>query len=239
MKNCEFVPKTCENFMKLCKKGYYDETIFHRSIRNFVLQGGDPKGDGTGGDSFWGGEFKDEFKAHLTHSDRGILSMANSGPNTNKSQFFITYRLCMHLNNIHSVFGKVVGGFEVLDQIEKISTNRRDRPVSEVKILTTMVFVDPFQEVDDLFALEDARAVELKEQAAKIDTDKRLLPSKTEDLTSQSSGKVGRYLDVAHKNELTYDSVKVKRKRDEITEGGELKKKAKPVKSGFGDFSSW
>ena len=82
----------------------------------------------------------------------------------------------MHLNNIHSVFGKVVGGFEVLDQIEKISTNRRDRPVSEVKILTTMVFVDPFQEVDDLFALEDARAVELKEQAAKIDTDKRLLP---------------------------------------------------------------
>lgn len=237
--HCEFVPKTCENFMKLCKKGYYDETIFHRSIRNFVLQGGDPKGDGTGGDSFWGGEFKDEFKAHLTHSDRGILSMANSGPNTNKSQFFITYRLCMHLNNIHSVFGKVVGGFEVLDQIEKISTNRRDRPVSEVKILTTMVFVDPFQEVDDLFALEDARAVELKEQAAKIDTDKRLLPPKTEDLTSQSSGKVGRYLDVAHKNELTYDSVKVKRKRDEITEGGELKKKAKPVKSGFGDFSSW
>ena len=238
--HCEYVPKTCENFMKLCKKSYYDETIFHRSIRNFVLQGGDPKGDGTGGESVWGGEFKDEFKAHLTHSDRGILSMANSGPDTNKSQFFITYRLCMHLNNIHSVFGKVVGGFEVLDQIEKISTDRRDRPVSEVKILTTMVFVDPFQEVDDMFALEDAKAIELKEQAAKIDTDKRLLPPKSEDLTPQSSSKeVGRYLDVGHKKELSYDRVKVKRRGDELSEGGEFKKKAKPVKSGFGDFSSW
>ncbi|PIO32372.1 hypothetical protein AB205_0189110, partial [Aquarana catesbeiana] len=80
------IPKTCENFIKLCKKNYYDGTIFHRSIRNFVIQGGDPTGTGTGGESYWGKPFKDEIKPNLSHTGRGVLSMANSGPNTNKSQ---------------------------------------------------------------------------------------------------------------------------------------------------------
>ncbi|KAI6650926.1 Peptidyl-prolyl cis-trans isomerase-like 2 [Oopsacas minuta] len=236
--HCEFVSKTCENFLKLCKKGYYDETIFHRSIRNFVLQGGDPKGDGSGGQSFWGEDFKDEFKPNLLHSDRGILSMANSGPDTNRSQFFITYRLCMHLNNKHTVFGKVVGGFDILDKIEKIKTDKHDLPISEVKILTTMVFVDPFQEVDDKIAFEDAKLSEQKEQAIKPYIDKRLLPPKSDDNISQSStNKVGKYLDVTHKNEVCItDNMKIKRKGDSIIPGEELKKKAK---TGFGDFSSW
>ena len=104
----EYVPKTCENFIRLCQKGYYNGTKFHRSIRHFMvrvlpmtafdelhsisiaspiqIQGGDPKGDGTGGESFWGTPFKDEIQQHLSHTGRGILSMANSGPNTNKSQ---------------------------------------------------------------------------------------------------------------------------------------------------------
>ena len=238
--HCDFVPKTCENFMKLCQKGYYDETVFHRSIRNFVLQGGDPKGDGSGGESFWGKDFNDEFKPNLQHSDRGILSMANKGPNTNKSQFFITYRLCMHLNSIHSVFGKVVGGFEVLDKIEKIKTDRKDRPVSEIKILTTMVFVDPFQEVDDRIFREDEKLNEQKEQAVKLDVDKRLLPPKSNDLTPKTitTTTVGKYLDV--KPEVSsIESVKIKRKVDSVVGGDEVKKKAKNSKTGFGDFSSW
>jgi peptidyl-prolyl cis-trans isomerase-like 2 len=101
---CDVLPKTCENFLKLCASGYYDGTKFHRSIRNFMvgfhwgtsvleiktnlmqIQGGDPTGTGLGGKSIWGTPFEDEFKAHLTHTGRGVLSMANCGPNTNKSQ---------------------------------------------------------------------------------------------------------------------------------------------------------
>lgn len=83
---CDLVPKTCENFMKHCQTGYYNGTLFHRSIRNFMVQGGDPTKTGTGGKSIWGKPFEDEFKANLVHQGRGVLSMANTGPNTNGSQ---------------------------------------------------------------------------------------------------------------------------------------------------------
>ena len=84
--HCDLVPKTCENFIKHCKNGYYNETIFHRLIRNFMVQGGDPSGKGDGGESIWGSPFKDEFVGTLSHSGRGILSMANKGSDTNGSQ---------------------------------------------------------------------------------------------------------------------------------------------------------
>ena len=98
--DCDMVPKTCENFMILCKRGYYNETKFHRSIKHFMIQGGDPTGSGKDGESCWGSSFDDEFRPNLLHTGRGILSMANSGTNTNKSQFFITYRCCkvLHLS---------------------------------------------------------------------------------------------------------------------------------------------
>jgi len=86
---CKEVPKTCENFIKLCQKDYYDGTKFHRSIRNFMVQGGDPTGTGKGGESYWGQLFEDEFIQNLNHSGQGVLSMANSGPDTNKSQLLV------------------------------------------------------------------------------------------------------------------------------------------------------
>uniref|UniRef100_A0A8C4WY59 RING-type E3 ubiquitin-protein ligase PPIL2 n=1 Tax=Eptatretus burgeri TaxID=7764 RepID=A0A8C4WY59_EPTBU len=127
--HCDMVPKTCENFILLCQRGYYDNTIFHRSIRNFMIQGGDPTGTGKGGDSAWARPFKDEFKPNLTHTGRGVLSMANSGPNCNKSQFFITFRSCKHLDRKHTVFGRVVGGLETLTAMEYIDADpKTDRP---------------------------------------------------------------------------------------------------------------
>lgn len=111
---CNDVPKTCENFLKHCKNGYYNGTKFHRSIRNFMIQGGDPTSKsktekpGRGGQSIWGKKFEDEFKPSLSHNFRGILSMANSGPNTNGSQFFITYRSCKHLDGeFNAVWGEM------------------------------------------------------------------------------------------------------------------------------------
>ncbi|XP_014676142.1 PREDICTED: peptidyl-prolyl cis-trans isomerase-like 2 [Priapulus caudatus] len=149
------VPRTCENFIKLCETGYYRGTVFHRSIRNFMLQGGDPTATGKGGESIWGSTFRDEFKPNLTHSGRGVLSMANSGPNTNKSQFFITYRSCRHLDNKHSVFGRVVGGLDVLGSMEKVSVDDKDRPTKDLIIETTQVFVNPYDEADEQHITED------------------------------------------------------------------------------------
>uniref|UniRef100_A0A3P8Y671 RING-type E3 ubiquitin transferase n=1 Tax=Esox lucius TaxID=8010 RepID=A0A3P8Y671_ESOLU len=105
---CDKVPKAGENFIKLCQKGYYDNTIFHRSIRNFMIQGGDPTGTGLGGESFWVKPFRDEFRPNLSHTGRGVLSMANSGPNTNKSQFIQTPSRSPHFvllwNSIRTCF---------------------------------------------------------------------------------------------------------------------------------------
>jgi len=150
--HCDIIPKACDNFIKLSKSGYYENTIFHRSIKNFMIQGGDPTGSGTGGESIWKTPFKDELVQHLSHQGRGILSMANSGPNTNKSQFFITYRSCQHLDKKHTIFGKVVGGLDTLNKMEKIQTDKDDKPVEVIKILKIVVFVDPFQEADDQLA---------------------------------------------------------------------------------------
>lgn len=90
----DFVPQTAENFLGLCEKGYYDGVKFHRLIPGFMVQGGDPGGDGRGGESLWGAPFRDEFDSRLVHAGRGVLSMANSGKNSNRSQFFVTFKGC-------------------------------------------------------------------------------------------------------------------------------------------------
>ena len=126
-------PKTVENFVELAKKEYYKGVIFHRVIEKFMIQGGDPTGTGRGGESAWGGKFKDEFSPKLTFDKAGILAMANAGPGTNGSQFFITLAPTAWLNNNHTIFGKVVNGIEVVNAIGKTKT-KNDRPVVNVVI---------------------------------------------------------------------------------------------------------
>jgi len=157
----ELAPKTVENFVGLAKENYYDGIIFHRVISDFMIQGGDPTGTGMGGESIWGEQFEDEFTPHLFNI-RGALSMANSGPNTNGSQFFIVTASKVPgqmieqmegagypeeiikaykenggtpwLDQRHTVFGHVTDGMDVVDAIDKAETNPADRPLDEVVI---------------------------------------------------------------------------------------------------------
>ena len=136
-------PETVDNFTGLAtgtkqydagngRSGpFYDGLTFHRVIDGFMIQGGDPLGQGTGGPGY---KFADEFHPSLRHSKAGILSMANSGPNTNGSQFFITLGPTPHLDNRHSVFGEVVEGMDVVKRIGSVRTGPRDRPVTDVAI---------------------------------------------------------------------------------------------------------
>ncbi|CCU75254.1 unnamed protein product [Blumeria hordei] len=129
-------PKTCTNFQTLASRGYYDETIIHRVIPNFMLQAGDPTGTGRGGDSIYGSPFEDEISHLLKHTGAGILSMANSGPNTNGSQFFITLAPTPWLDGKHTIFGRVTKGMSIVKRLGMVRTGPEDRPVEEVKVIS-------------------------------------------------------------------------------------------------------
>lgn len=131
----EVAPKACENFVGLVKRGYYNGIIFHRVIKNFMIQGGDPTGTGRGGESFFGKAFEDEFKPNVVFDKAGILAMANAGRNTNGSQFFITTVPTPHLNGRHTIFGEVVEGMDVVRKIENTPTSGRDAPLTQQVIL--------------------------------------------------------------------------------------------------------
>ncbi|KAJ3195580.1 hypothetical protein HK101_011723 [Irineochytrium annulatum] len=131
----EHAPKAVENFVGLAKKGYYDNVIFHRVISGFMIQTGDPLGDGTGGESLWGNDFEDEFSKTIKHDRPYTLSMANCGPNTNASQFFITTVPTPWLDNKHTVFGRVTGGMDVVHLIEKVRVDKNEKPIDSVSIL--------------------------------------------------------------------------------------------------------
>lgn len=135
----EECPKTVENFTTHCRNEYYNNLIFHRVIKGFMIQTGDPLGDGTGGQSIWGREFEDEFHKSLRHDRPFTVSMANAGPNTNGSQFFITTVATPWLDNKHTVFGRVIKGMDVVQAIEKVKTDKGDKPYQDVKILNVTV----------------------------------------------------------------------------------------------------
>lgn len=132
----DLVPVTAGNFRKLVSEGYYDGIIFHRVIKNFMIQGGDPTGTGRGGPGY---KIKDEFSSQLRHNKKGLLSMANSGPNTGGSQFFITVVPTPWLDDKHAIFGELTQGEDVLQKLGTVKTDESDRPVQEVKMIKVSI----------------------------------------------------------------------------------------------------
>ncbi|EGP87060.1 unnamed protein product [Zymoseptoria tritici ST99CH_1A5] len=142
----EHAPKTCTNFSTLASRNYYNGTIFHRIISDFMIQGGDPSGTGRGGSSIFGEKFEDEIRSDLKHTGAGILSMANSGPNTNGSQFFITLAPTPWLDGKHTIFGRVKSGMRIVQRMGLVKTGAEDRPEEELKIVSARIL----QGEDDL-----------------------------------------------------------------------------------------
>jgi len=132
----ETAPKACQNFTSLVEKGYYDGVIFHRIIKGFMIQGGDPTGTGRGGESIWAEPFEDEVTEEVSFSKAGLIAMANAGPNTNGSQFFITTTSTPWLNMNHTIFGEVIEGHDVVQKLDNSATDNQDRPTEERKIIT-------------------------------------------------------------------------------------------------------
>lgn len=162
---CRETPKTCRNFIQLCMEGYYNGTIFHRIIKGFIAQGGDPNGDGSGGESIYGEPFKDEFHSRLRFSRRGLVASANSGRDDNASQFFFSLAEAPELQNKHTIFGKVVGDtiYNVL-KMENCETDGNDKPLYPYKITKTEVLLNPF---DDIVPRKSHRSDERSEEKSK------------------------------------------------------------------------
>jgi len=139
----DVAPLACKNFVGLVQKGYYDGLTFHRVIKGFMIQGGDPTGTGAGGASIFGKPFEDEVSKDVAFDAPGLLAMANAGPGTNGSQFFITVAATPWLNMHHTIFGRVIGGYDVVEKIAATSVDGSDRPLKEQKILKAVVEDQP------------------------------------------------------------------------------------------------
>lgn len=131
----DVAPKASENFLKHVENKYYDGIIFHRIIKDFMIQGGDPTGTGRGGESIWKTNFEDEFSDDVKFDKPGLLAMANRGPKTNGSQFFITTIKTPWLHKKHTIFGHVVSGYDVIKKLENVETDATDKPVDTQKII--------------------------------------------------------------------------------------------------------
>lgn len=238
----EFAPKAVWNFTRLAQRGSYRSVPFHRSVRNFMIQGGDPTGTGRGGTSIWGKNFEDELQGPLTHDARGVVSMANKGKNTNSSQFFITYKAAPHLDRKHTVFGKVVEGADTtLARMEAVEVDEGSRPVEEIVIKDVVVYVDPFEEfLKDKGKKEkdEEERKEIQRQGGTEDdrttwTGKRIRTAGDEGVGGGNGG-VGKYLKGVGATEgETGSGGKV----EEWEEAEQPRKKAKM--GGFGNFDGW
>uniref|UniRef100_A0AAV1UDD9 RING-type E3 ubiquitin transferase n=1 Tax=Peronospora matthiolae TaxID=2874970 RepID=A0AAV1UDD9_9STRA len=251
--DCDIVPQTADNFLTLCQNKYYDGVTFHRVIKGFMMQGGDPTGTGRGGESAWKRPFHDEIDSRLSHSQRGVLSMANSGPGTNNSQFFITFTECLHLDKKHAVFGRVVGGMEALDVIERVETNAADRPIDDVRIKSAQVFSNPFLDFEEaqergldvvqITKEKSARAAKPEVHGAVLKVDGQWVAYDNVEEVDMANipksetakcEKVGKYL-------KTQSDVIVKKRSQESATlvAIESKKKSKNSRGTFGNFSAW
>ncbi|PPQ67056.1 hypothetical protein CVT25_005657 [Psilocybe cyanescens] len=239
---CEKAPKTCYNFLMLARAGKYNDCLFHRLVPGFMIQTGDPTGTGSGGESYWGTPFRDEhdMKGAAKHDGRGFLAMANKGANTNGSQFYFTFKAAPHLDKKHTVFGKLVGGENVLDALENLPVKPgTDRPAKTVRITEVVIYQDPFEDYKTRLAkklakrVEDVRPgapgaprIEKKEEVnwfgTKIGSDASAL-----DLGGKNGAGagIGKYLNL-------------KRPQAAITTSGSDDSKKKR-KVGFGDFEGW
>ena len=132
----QHAPKACYNFKELANIGYFDSTTFHRLVPDFIIQGGDPSGTGKGGESIFGGRFEDEISSELHFTGAGILAMANSGPNSNGSQFFITLAPTPTLNGKHTIFGRVLSGMKVVQKLGNVATGEDDRPQTSLDVVS-------------------------------------------------------------------------------------------------------
>eukprot|EP00455_Lapot_gusevi_P018499 TRINITY_DN2010_c0_g1_i3.p1 TRINITY_DN2010_c0_g1~~TRINITY_DN2010_c0_g1_i3.p1 ORF type:complete len:180 (+),score=46.81 TRINITY_DN2010_c0_g1_i3:62-601(+) len=162
---CDLTPKTSKNFLALCASGYYNNTIFHRNIKGFIIQGGDPTGTGKGGASIYGKHFEDEIVDVLKHDYRGVVSMANCGPGTNGSQFFITYAKHSHLDNVNSIFGKVIHGLDTLDAMERVPVDAKYRPANPIRIRAITIHANPIAEIEQNMSRSQVMAASAESDA--------------------------------------------------------------------------
>ncbi|TEB39030.1 peptidylprolyl isomerase-like protein 2 [Coprinellus micaceus] len=236
---CEKAPKTCYNFLMLARTGKYNDVPFHRLVPGFMVQTGDPTGTGSGGESYWGTPFRDEYDAKnaAAHDSRGIIAMANKGANTNGSQFYITFKAAAHLDKKHTVFGKLVGGEDVLDALEKLPVKPgTDRPSKVVKITEVIIYQDPFEDYKTRHAKKLARRAEgtkINEAAEKEKDDVNWFGLKVGSNNAAfgtgeaGSGGVGKYLS------------NLKRPVETPAALSAADSSHKKRKVGFGDFSGW
>lgn len=140
---CDLCPKACENFLALAASAQYDMTKFHRNMAGFMVQGGDTSGTGKGGQSIWGAPFEDEISRELVFDKRGMLALANKGPNSNGSQFFFTYSPQTHLNGKYTIFGQIIDGMAVLDSMEQVPVGKKNRPTEDIFIKSVTIHANP------------------------------------------------------------------------------------------------
>jgi peptidyl-prolyl cis-trans isomerase-like protein 2 len=254
--HCDIVMRTCTNFLGLCEAQKYNGTKFHRLIPNFMIQGGKSTSPSSGKkeeeSSLWGGAFRDEFDDRLKHSGGGILSMANAGANTNKQQFFLTFKSCAHLDRKHSIFGKVVDGMDVLKQMEQQPADEKDRPLEPIILISTEVLVNPAKEAEELERqrIEERGIVRQQEQERKkatalgraSTTTAASITNSVKTIKSTTSNMVGKYLP-KHVQPTPPSSNKDEQQQQQDTkeEIPLVVPKVKPpqAKTKFGDFSGW
>mmetsp|Transcript_1823 Transcript_1823/g.2787 ORF Transcript_1823/g.2787 Transcript_1823/m.2787 type:complete len:302 (+) Transcript_1823:753-1658(+) len=234
--HCDIAPRTCTNFFGLAEAGRYDGSKFHRLIPSFMIQGGKGEPDR----SFWGEPFVDEFDDRLKHDIEGTLSMANAGPKTNKRQFFLTFGPAPHLDRKHSVFGKIVDGIEILREMKKVRTGKKDRPIHEITIAKVSVLDNPVKEAEELektrlekLILQDG---ETRKKKSTVALGRKQYVKETKNISLQTSKSsqipvVGKYLP------------KSMQKSDKLETESRTSKSSRlpppPKKTQFGDFSGW